>query len=107
MSCLYCDFSTYRRDFSNNIRLSPKKTPTGEIGQFSGILPLVLRLRNCVQNLNVDPLIRFTVLHPCFDDMKGFSSQPTDLAHGLDIVVFVFLFQSFKETLHHCDEWRR
>jgi hypothetical protein len=66
MSCLFGDFNVYGSPFSNNIRLSHRITPTDIIlnnkcnDKLSRLLvPLELRLRNCVGNLNADPLYTY------------------------------------------------
>jgi hypothetical protein len=63
MSCLFGDFNVYGSPLSNNIRLSLSITPTDLIVQVE------LHLRNCVGNLNADPLhidYRFTSLYKTF-----------------------------------------
>ena len=71
MSCLFGDFNVYGSPLSNNIRLSHSiLTPTDVIVQMhDDKLSLELHLRNCVGNLNADPLhidYRFTSLYKTF-----------------------------------------
>ena len=74
MSCLFGDFNVYGSQFPNNIRLSRRMTPTDIIVQMQSYkLPLELRLRNCVGNLNADPLHKITVLHR---GIKHFDRMP-------------------------------
>jgi hypothetical protein len=70
MSCLFGDFNVYGSPLFKNIRLSHSITPTDVIAQkWNDKLSLELHLRNCVGNLNADPLhidYRFTSLYKTF-----------------------------------------